>query len=98
MKILLSFILMLMTELSMAQAHIWTHEDAKKANFPVHMLPEDYEEHGSVETMSLVEKSLNAIVAKDVNPGISVITQVLVNQQGRVDYHNIPYRANKLQS
>ncbi|MCF0057279.1 leucine-rich repeat domain-containing protein [Dyadobacter sp. CY356] len=86
MKIILSFILMLIAQASLAQVHIWTHEDAKKANFPVHMLPEDYEEHESMETMSLVEKSLNAVVASDLNPGISVFAQVLVNQKGSVDY------------
>jgi len=86
MKIVFLFILTLLTHLVTAQVHIWTQEEAQKAKFHVDILPITYEERSSDDAIDLVQKSLDIVVPKDVNPGISVITQILVNQQGSVDY------------
>lgn len=86
MKILIILTLTLITNLALAQVHIWTQDEAQKAKFHVDMLPVTYEERSSDDAIDLVQKSLDTAIPKDVNPGISVITQILVNQQGNVDY------------
>ncbi|WP_159470619.1 leucine-rich repeat domain-containing protein [Dyadobacter sp. 3J3] len=85
MKIILSFTIMFMAHLAVAQVHIWTQEESQTAKFHVDLLPLTYEERSSDDAIDIVEKSLS-VIAKDVNPGISIITQILVNQQGNVDY------------
>lgn len=85
MKILIVLSLTLLAHLSTAQVKIWTQDDAQKAKFHVDLLPLTYEERGSDDAIDLVEKSLT-VISKNVNPGISVITQILINQQGNVDY------------
>lgn len=86
MKIILLFILILTAHLAVSQVHIWTQEESQKAKFHVDMLPVTYEERSSDDAIEFIQNSLNTVIAKDVNPGISVITQILVNQQGNVDY------------
>ncbi|GLU51956.1 leucine-rich repeat domain-containing protein [Dyadobacter frigoris] len=86
MKILISLVLTICTQFVTAQTHIWTTEDAQNAKFHVDLLPITYEERSSDDAVDFVQKSLDTVISKDVNPGISVITQILVNQNGGVDY------------
>lgn len=86
MKILIILTFIFIAHLCTAQVKIWTQDEAQKAKFHVDMLPLTYEERGSVETIEFIQKSLYAVIAKDATPGIMIMTQILINQQGNVDY------------
>jgi Leucine-rich repeat (LRR) protein len=86
MNNLFFILVMLLAQQVSAQIHVWSSEEAKAANFHPDRLPLTYEEKSNDEAMDLIHKSFNAVIAEDVDPGIMVITEILINGQGSVDY------------
>jgi hypothetical protein len=90
MKIIsLIFLLFLAGNLK-AQSHIWTPEDAKKANFHIDQLPESY---STALPMGISEEVhvklgewLGSVISANADPGIGVFLQVVVSKTGSIDY------------
>lgn len=90
MKIIPLFILLLFAGNLKAQSHIWTREDAKKANFHVDLLPVSYTTTFPLETSEEFSEKLGecmgSVLSERADPGIGVFVQVLINDRGSVDY------------
>ena len=83
----LFFILLLLLAQSVSgQTRVWSSEEAKAANFNADTLSGIYQETGNEEATGFVDKSLSDVIAEDANPGIMILTKVLVNAQGSIDY------------
>lgn len=90
MKIILMLMLGLLANEALAQPKIQTREEATKENFKVENLPVSYSMESIDESIQDVMKLFDAALAKvlpeNLNPGVGVDVQVLVNTSGKIDY------------
>lgn len=69
-----------------AQPFVWTAKQAREKQFRGDEFQPLYGENVANQVLERISETLDKVIAKDVNPGIAVMLQVLINANGKPAY------------